>query len=401
MSCLDIRYFQAETIQQALEMVRQELGSKALIVSTRPVFETNHDGSVAQRYIKVQARIEEESALPEESTPELRSASESEAMDLVNQAESYIESLYRKEQAEIRQQALDAKRQWLEEPERFMPAEILQGLIQSGLNLEEARKLLRLVGQQESTPAYVNGIHKQLKEIVAFHTLNLTSLAKQRADQQILVAIGRSGSGKSTLLSNLATQYQLREEMSVGLIELTGSTRHQHSWVHQHLRNLGIRTLQAGNRGELSDALQHLHDCQIVVIDTPGVSAGQQQQLSLLTSCLNQIPNSHFLITHDVNGRSEATIELVRMLQVSGHLSLALTKTDEQQSCGHLVSLFQQIQLPVTLLSHSAALADGFTLMTDIVYEQLILRMTNLYSEEPPKDSVDAQDAFTLSFNPM
>ena len=90
---------------------------------------------------------------------------------------------------------------------------------------------------------------------------------------------------------------------------------------------------------------------------------------------------------------------------------MALTKIDEGKALGHLVSLFQQITIPVTLLSHSAGLADGLTHMTESVHSKLIQRMTGLESAKQdlserrsdlktPLNENQAQDSFTLNLNP-
>ena len=110
--------------------------------------------------------------------------------------------------------------------------------------------------------------------------------------------------------------------------------------------------------------------------------------------------------------RHQATVALAQGLSQNCPLMLALTKTDQEKSLGHLVSLFQQIQIPVTLLSHSAALADGFTHVSKPVHTRLIQRIMGL--EPASQGSVEreiefnteaiqnhVQDSFTLNFNPM
>ncbi len=405
---MDIYTFQARTIQEALQMVRESLGPQAVVLSTKPVVRPTDsvNNQTDVRWIEVQAQAEIEPAVEpfveyQEATEEVLEAAEQPAYSSMTLAESYIESLYRQEQLEILEQQRVLQQRRDQTPEQFIPSGIWNQLSASTIELNLLREVLRRVGEQGSEQQYQTEIIEQFKTMIPFQPFQLPVSREVGNGPKVIVVTGRSGSGKSSLITKLATQCELRDEVPVGVIELTGPNRHHHAWLHNQLEKLGVPTTQLDNPLRLNEALQPFQHCQVVFIESPGIAASQPQKLAILNSFFKQGRDIQCIFTHDVNARTEPTVELVQTLNCCDNPMLALTKTDEENSLGHLVSLFQQIQLPVTLLSHSAGLADGFTMMTEAEHLKLLERMTGLLRESMSTNSLHTQDSFTLSFNPM
>lgn len=401
--------FTACSIQKALDKVRLSLGKDAVILSTENHREMSSE-NVLQRMVTVQA------CRPEEPKTIKPNAGISQpvplaAIEQLNNVTSYIEQLYQEEQ-----QTLESKHQqhlkdrW-ECPEDFAPEGIVQALMNSGMSLQQVRGLLRAIPEDMTEKQIPTAIERQLKQLITSTTLDFTATGRSRGEPLIIVFAGRSGAGKSTLVAKLATQCELRDELPVAVIEFTGPNRQQHFWLHLQMQSLGIRTAQVSNATEMQEALRQFSDCAAVLIDTPAISANPQQT-ALINAVISDIHADHCVLTHDVHTRPQATIALAQGLSQGCPLMLALTKTDQEKSLGHLLSLFQQIQIPVTLLSHSAALADGFTHLSKPVHTRLIQRIMGL--EPASQDSVEreiefntevnknhVQDSFTLNFNPM
>ncbi len=394
--------FKARTIQEALEQVRQTLGPDAIILATHSHLEKGLLGGTQQRFIEVQACKHEDtpSGKLEINRQPVDNRLKRSSLEQVVTANSYIDQLYQQERATL--EAEQRQRQLLrqERPEEFVPASITHSLLHAGIELELVRRILRAIPEGTQDTSLAVEIHRELQKIVVPGTMNFSSSNSSRAKPLVIVLVGRSGSGRSTLATKLATQCELRDEMPAAVIELTGTNRQQHFWMHLHLQSLGIRSAQVENTNQLLETVQHFHDCAAVFIDTPAFSFNPQQT-AMLNATVRQLQPDYCLIAHDAQTRHKSTHELVRAFEQSCPALVALTKTDEEKPLGHLVSLFHQIQLPVTLLSHSAALADGFTMMTKSKYSELLRRMTGLVPEDvtSPVESVEAQDSFTLNFN--
>ena len=401
--------FTACSIQKALDKVRLSLGTDAVILSTETHRELSSE-NVLQRMVTVQACRPEVQQLNKQDTAESHSPS-FETMEQLTAAKSYIEQLYQQEQQTLEsehQQHLNDRREC---PENFAPEGVVESLMNSGMSLQQVRILLRAIPEGVPEKQVPTAIENQLKQLITSTTLDFTATGRSRTKPLIVVFAGRSGAGKSTLVTKLATQCELREELPVAVIEFTGPNRQQHFWVHLQMQSLGIRTAQVANATELQESLRQFSDCAAVLIDTPAISANPQQT-ALINAVIHDIHADHCILTHDVHTRPQTTIALAKGLSKNCPLMLALTKTDQEKSLGHLVSLFQQIQIPVTLLSHSPALADGFTHVSKPVHTRLIqqimgLKPTSQGTVEPEIEcNIEAnknhvQDSFTLNFNPM
>lgn len=407
---MQVQSFTARSIQEALEKVRRTLGPNAVILSTESQLEESA-GSTPQRIVTVQS-CRQENLSTARSQAKCHPIGEAEAT-LSNERElatSYIEQLYQKEQQKLeaqKQQYLFARQQ---RPEDFVPRFLTKTLLNSGMDMQQIRKLLQTIPADTPDLQIPACIESQLKQIVTTATLNLTTVSPNQSKPLTVVLTGRSGTGKSTLAMKLATQCELREEQSIAVIELTGQNRQQHFWMHLQMQSLGIRTAQVANSAELDETLKQFSDCTAVFIDTPAISTNPQH-IALINAMVQDISADYCLLTHDVQTLPQATVQLAQALRPSCPLMMALTKIDEGKALGHLVSLFQQITIPVTLLSHSAGLADGFTHMTESVHSKLIQRMTGLESAKQdlserrsdlktPLNENQAQDSFTLNLNP-
>jgi|GEM_PF-1149357 len=415
---MQVHSFTARSIQEALEKVRQTLGPDAIILSTESHVPELTKNSRC-RTVTVKSCRQEKL-----STTSSQSASEHVSDDLISQninsaarlikqvhtVDSYIEQLYQQEQQKLENQHQQHLLERQQHPEDFVPEIISKTLLNSGMELRQIRAILQTLPEGLMEKQITAFIERQLKQIVTAGTLDLTSTGLNQTRPLTVVLTGRSGTGKSTLAAKLATQCELREELPVAVIEFTGQNRQQHFWMHLQMQRLGIQTAQVSNSAELHKVLQQFSDCTAVFIDTPAVS-NNPQQIALVNAMVQDIVADYCILTHDIHTRPQASVELAKALKPSCQLMMALTKTDEAKSLGHLVSLFQQIPIPVTLLSHSAGLADGFTHVTESVHSKLIYRMTGLdpamwdtFEEEAnlkkAASEIQAQDSFTLNLNP-
>lgn len=409
--------FTANSIQQALEKVRHTLGPDAIVLSTESRIEESQaaDGS-QQRIITVKACCRED--LPNQpcgvqaDETIMNETAATQIVVNIESATSYIEQLYQQEQKTLQAERQLAQRQRQQYPEEFAPDTIVLPLLDSGIELPFVRKLLSNTPHDMPKNEIAVTIQQQMQRLIQRGEIDLYTPRSATVRPRVVLIAGRSGSGKSTLAAKLATQCELRDELPVAVLELTGANRQQHFWMHLQMQGLGIRSAQASNTTEIQDAIEEFHNCAVIFIDTPALSANPQK-LAFINALLQKIPVDDCILTHDVNMRPQATIELAQELHSTCQFSVALTKTDEQDSLGHLVSLFQQIQLPVTLLSHSAALADGFSHVTEEIHNKLIQRITGLevikrsenrttaVCESSQRPECQEQDSFTLNLNPM
>jgi len=414
---MNIHSFTADTIQQALEEVRHTLGPDAIVLSTASsIHEPQLSRGLQLRTVIVKAcRPEDLPRKPREEKacqPNTKETVTAQTVANIESAASYIEQLYQQEQKTLLAEHQQMQQQRQQHPEKFVSDEIVLPLLDAGVELEFVRELLRTISQDVPEHEIAANIQKQLKYLIPRVELDLNPVHHSTARPRVVLLTGRSGSGKSTLAAKLATQCELRDEVPVAVVEVTGTNRQQHFWLHLQMQGLGIHSVQVSSTSEIRETLEKFHSCAAIFIDTPALSANAQQ-LALINALLQEIPVDDCILTHDVHMRAQATIEIARELHSSCQFSVALTKTDEQDSLGHLVSLFQQIRLPVTLLSHSAALADGFSHVSEDIQNKLIQRITGLEVEERPDSRTTTayessqhlerqeHDSFTLNLDPM
>ena len=153
---MDTHTFQARTIQEALQMVRESLGPQAIVLSTKPVVLPNKfaEDHMNIRWIEVQAQVGKKETVEHLGSEEAPDESKRSAFSSITLAESYIESLYHQEQLELLEQRRVLQQRLEQTPEQFIPSGLWDQLSASTIELNLLREVLRRVGEQDSEQQY-------------------------------------------------------------------------------------------------------------------------------------------------------------------------------------------------------------------------------------------------------
>ena len=174
--------------------------------------------------------------------------------------------------------------------------------------------------------------------------------------------VGPTGAGKTTTLAKLAVRFALRHgHDSLALV----TTDHQRMGAFEQLRSLGrilgIAVHVADENQSLSSLLRNLRNKKLVLVDTCGLPLDADKcsvELEQLKVC-RQLQNLLVL-----PATSQVSV-LYKSIQRLGDLPLhgaVISKVDEADSLGEVLSLVVEKQLPVTYITHGPAIPDDIKL---------------------------------------
>ena len=387
------RYFAAD-MRQALQMVREEQGPDAVILSNRKVdagveivAAMDYDAAaVEQMAAGAPSSPTAPTRQPSEATPSARLPDEGVAARKTSRpAQPGAAAAAPKGRGGGRAEAAPNKVVWTQDPSIVaMRDEIktLRGLLEtqlSGLAWSEvklrqplrAQLLERLMRLGIAAP-----LSRQLADRVHLENdgehnwrqaLGLLSRRIPVTDDDILThggvaaLVGPTGVGKTTTVAKLAARYTLRHGPNRVALVTTDSYR---VGAQQQLRTfgriLGAPVYVAHDADELGRILDALREKSLILIDTAGTSQRDvrlTEQLAMLQSGRNSLRRYAVLST---TTQRTALDEILRAL---GNVPLAgciLTKLDETASLGEALSVVAHHQLPV------AYVADGQRVPEDL-----------------------------------
>jgi len=207
--------------------------------------------------------------------------------------------------------------------------------------------------------------------------------------------IGPTGVGKTTTVAKLAARYTLRHGPNRVALVTTDSYR---IGAQQQLRTFG-RILNAPvhvahDAAELARVLEALRDKSLVLIDTAGISQRDvrlTEQLAMLQSSRVQVRTYAVLSTTAQRAALDETLRAFGNIALDGCI---LTKLDETASLGEALSVVAQYQLPV------AYVADGQRVPEDLQparANNLVTRSVALLKHA----AVPGDEAMAFSFGSM
>ena len=382
---MQVKTFRARTIQEALQLVRSNLGPDAHVLDTREVTSR----LMRRSLIEVDAGLEFERPRVAGSG---KSPSQNSALDhsvnrfsVEDDEPSLATQILAREMAtEMDQTSASTVGASIARPEsaaalhrstsngaehrasadlppvshRMRPPspaakELLQELLSADV---EAELSVQLVWQ--ALQRLAEGCHQdiwllrgQVCQVIA-EQLKVAAAAETNAQEQRMVAIvGPSGVGKTSLLSSLALQAYKQHNQSIGIFSVD-------SWKHgsaqpliQLAESVSAQLEIVSSLENLETALQRLLEFDLVLIDTAGRSPQDEPSLLMLRELLEISQPTETLLAIDA-ARSQAHIQqTLQQFQAVGASHLAITKMDETNRLGHWITPLQASKMPLVYLA--------------------------------------------------
>jgi flagellar biosynthesis protein FlhF len=234
-----------------------------------------------------------------------------------------------------------------------VPAELAEKLIGQVRDQLDARELRDpIIVRQALLRAIEGTIRTRSESLLSID--HMSSLGRPR----VIALVGPTGVGKTTTVAKLAATYKLRHQKKVGLIT---SDTYRIAAVEQLKTYAGIIGLPlkvVSSPQEMHEAVEALHDCDIVVVDTAGRSQNDRRRLDELAEFAGAAkPDETHLVLSTTVGDNvlRKTAERFKAL---GPDRCILTKLDEAVTTGPIAGLCDRIGLPLSFVTVGQEVPD-------------------------------------------
>ena len=175
----------------------------------------------------------------------------------------------------------------------------------------------------------------------------------------IYALLGPTGSGKTTTIGKMAARFVLRhgaEKLALVTTDRYRVAAHEQLFVFGRILNVPVRVVDEAN--SLDAILDDLSDRQLVLIDTAGLTAadrGWEEQIEELVSSRHPV-QPYLLMSATSQPRiMQSTWHCYTAVGLAGCI---LTKTDEALTLGEVVGFAAQSQLPVAYYTNGQKIPD-------------------------------------------
>ena len=346
---MKIKSYYCPTVEDAMAMARQELGSEAMLLNSRPTPpEARHLGEYEVVFATEMASGETVEAF-QASPPTLLLSAAPPAGDRLSTEVSEL----RRELESIRRtltRSAFAPPQWLGASPDLSNA--YAALTSSEVSPDLARDIVHCAESRAGTPAeapqaplprpsrHREGaiFHRALVEEMESRFTVQPMLGRGEARPRIVALVGHPGAGKTTTLVRLAVNYGLASRRPVLLLSVDTYRVGAAEQLRSFAAILGVGFQLLETVAALAQAIEENRGKDLIFIDTPGFASGDLGESAGLAHFLSRRPDVDTQLVLSSSMKSADLTRVVDSFEVFRPQRLLFTKLDETGSFGPILN---------------------------------------------------------------
>lgn len=350
---MDVRTYRADTLQEALWAVREELGPRAAVLQTREIPRNWLSWLTGKRMVEVVASGNFEVASRFDPSmlgraPQSPRVPIEPRHDQASRLESLVEQLHHRETVgsatelpgslfEMFTDLIDAE----------MPEDLARDFIERLRAGSEARDLDDAVLLEARLTRMIED------EILISGPIRV--LPNQR---RLIALVGPTGVGKTTTIAKLAANFHLRDRKKVGLITVDTYRIAAVEQLRTYADIIDLPMEVVTTTREMREAVAALSDMEVILMDTAGRSPRDEVKIQELKSMLHEARADEVHLVLSSVASLQALKKTAEQFECVGVTSIILTKLDEATGLGNLVPMVRNCRLPLSYVTNGQNVPD-------------------------------------------
>ncbi|OQY02140.1 MAG: flagellar biosynthesis protein FlhF [Desulfobacteraceae bacterium 4572_130] len=348
------RIFKAQSIQNAVARIKKELGSDAMILSSRKVSKSPRD-PYSKEIFEVEAVLKDQNSINNK----------------IGEKESDNQFSFNRFLGPIKEELVNIKdiislvglgtgmeSMICKYPEA---AALFASLLRTGISEKRVNQILQkacFAMENENNMQKDSNIAPRLKEYVIKEYIKQISIWDPFIETNnsnlphIAVFVGPTGVGKTTTIAKLAAELSLKRKKKVGLISIDTYRIGAFEQLKVYASIMGLMCVSAFSKNDFLKALGKMKSMDIVLVDTAGHSHLDSAKMNEAA----KIINGDFKISvHLVLSVTTGFMDMKKAANSFAALkpeSYVFTKIDETQRCGKIIDQVSDLNLPVSIITN-------------------------------------------------
>ena len=391
-----IKKFKASTIKEALEKVREELGTDAIIINTRSDKQGGIFDFVGQRMVEVTAALDDKPVSnngarvrsqrrnaapigPAEAKvhPPQRSVAYEPAIrrDYTgkpgNVDVKYIENRVHVEQ--LLDDINDLKRSMKVLADTALTGEmaglppnlasLLSAMQSSGVDDKITKRLIRqllndLTGSELTDPS---AVRKKATDLLLSSMKEVSPIAFAGPKPRIVTFVGPTGSGKTTTIAKLASEFILNMNKTITVLTIDTKRVDAVGQLKTYCQILNIPLFIAYTPDDLSAFMQSIEKSDMTLVDTPGSGPmDKSQMIEMMEFLQKMVPQEVHLVMSVTTSYHEMNL-ILDNFNVLKPNRILFTKLDETDSYGPMLSCAIMAKTPMSYVTFGQNVPGNFS----------------------------------------
>lgn len=367
---MQIKKYIGSTLKEATDLMKEELGSDSVILSTKviqkdhkkfyeitcgidTVIENNSEFDAKKlNFLEELSKVSKEISLNKTSTP----------------VSNRIRKTY-KQQEELKN----------ENPNLNSIDDQLKKVVEN-LKDKEVQKNV-IIEIMEQMKKYKNFLQKENLENYVRTCLSSMILTKnidiKPSYKKVIALVGPTGVGKTTTIAKLALIAKMIHKLDVGLITIDTFRLGAIDQLQSFADVSQIDLLIAYTPDEMQSLIKRFTKKDIIFIDTIGRSQKKIEQLKQNLEFLNQINVDETLLVISSTSSYRTILDTVNKFRIFNFNGFIFTKVDEAPVLGNLINIITKTGTPVSYITNGQVIPDDI-LAADADYLSNLIYNGNL-----------------------
>lgn len=213
----------------------------------------------------------------------------------------------------------------------------------------------------------------------------LKSANRREEDARFMTFVGQPGVGKTTTLTKLATRFQLLKKKKVALITIYTYRYGSTDLLKVYGDTIDVPVEVVMTPAELRQAIEKHADKDHILIDTVGRSSKNTGQVLELKGFLEVVPGEQdvFLVLN-ASTKDRDLFRTIKDFRIAHFNKYIFTKTDETETLGSMLNVVSRTGIPIAYYTDGQSIPDDLEKAQPKKLANLLFRSADRYEESLP-----------------
>jgi flagellar biosynthesis protein FlhF len=368
---MQIKKYIALTLKDAMDQLKNELGSEAVVLSTR-VIPGEPDSKITKQY-EVLAGIENSPEKKADKPKLFDKIIDDNTSDTIEELKNLKDKVFPRSERLKREMVI--KKSVGEKPKIANIAsrlkEIKEDLLVKEIYPSLTNKIIEQIsGQVDFIKS--NNLENHVVSTIAslLHTSNFE--VKKKGNQKVVALVGPTGVGKTTCIAKLALISKIFHKLDIGIITLDTFRLGAIDQLKIFAEISNVDMLVCYEADDLPKILNKFKKKDLVFIDTAGRSQNNITTINEIKKSLAQLDINEIFLVLSSTSSTRNLLDVIKKFQPLKFNGLIFTKLDEAAAFGSILNVCSKVEVPIKFLTNGQVIPDDIIAADDEFIAKMI-----------------------------